>query len=242
MRAGSSEAVRPAPFDAWKSAERVEATLADGWTVVVLPVGPGVYDHALLRHELQAHFTDLSEESRYRRFLAAMPQLSASMLHQLVDTVDDVDHVALFAQAFPSGQRIPASGRPLVGFPIGIGRFIRDPDHPDSADVAVTVIDSWQHRGVGKLLISALAAAAVRRGIDVFVADVLATNPAALALLKYAGDATRTASDGGVIHAQVRLRERATPPLEHSQGPALQRNETQPSAARGPSPLPERPN
>jgi GNAT superfamily N-acetyltransferase len=202
------ETSRPrVPFDAWKSPDRTETTLADGSRIVVLPVGPGVYDHALLRHELQAHFTDLSEESRYRRFLAAMPLLSPSMLHQLVDTVDDVDHVALFAQVIPGGRPAPQSGRPLIGIPIGIGRFIRDPDRPNSADVAVTVIDAWQHNGVGSLIISALARSARRHGIDVFVADVLATNPAALALLKYAGDATRTASEAGVIHAEVKLGE-----------------------------------
>lgn len=187
--------------------------LADGSTIVVLPVGPDVYDHTLLRHELQAHFTDLSEESRYRRFLAAMPKLSPSMLRQLVDNVDDVDHVALFAQVIPRGHGVPRSGPPLVGIPIGIGRFIRDPARPHSADVAVTVIDTWQHRGIGALLISALARSALRRGIDLFVADVLATNSAALALLKHAGEATRSASGSGVIHAEVSLSERV--PLQN---------------------------
>jgi GNAT superfamily N-acetyltransferase len=180
-------------------------TLADGSVVVVLPVGPGVYDHTLLRQELQAHFTDLSEQSRYRRFLSAMPQLSPSMLHRLVDTVDDVDHVALFAQILPPGFK-RSSSRPLVGNPIGIGRFIRDPERPRSADVAVTVLDGWQHRGIGGLLTWALAQAALRRGIDTFVADVFATNTAALGLLEHAGDVSRSPSESGVIHVEVGLR------------------------------------
>ena len=194
-----------AGFNAWASPDRTEMTLDDGSTVVVLPVGPDVYDHTLLRRELQAHFTDLSEESRYRRFLSAMPQLSPSMLHRLVDTVDDVDHVALFAQVLPPGFK-RSSSRPLLGKPVGIGRFIRDPDRPSSADLAVTVLDGWQHRGIGGLLTSALAQAALRRGIDTFAADVFATNTAALGLLKYAGDVDRSPNQAGVIHVEVHLR------------------------------------
>lgn len=202
---GENERSEP-EFDPWASPDVTEAILADGTVVFVLPVGPDSYDHTLLRQELLAHFTDLSEESRHRRFLAAMPQLSPSMLHRLVDTVDDVNHVALFAQALPAGAKHPVTRQPLVGTPVGIARFIRDPKRPRSADVAVTVLDDWQHRGIGKMLTKALAQAALRRGIDTFVGEVLSTNPAALALLDQVGTVTRSPVDAGIIHAEVQLR------------------------------------
>ena len=207
---GTCEPAEP-EFDPWASADRTEAILADGTIIVVLPVGPGVYDHALLRHELLAHFTELSEESRYRRFLAAMPQLSPSMLHRLVDSVDDVNHVALFAQTLPPGAEHPVSRQPLVGTPVGIARFIRDPERPAAAEIAVTVLDDWQHRGIGGMLTRALAQAALRRGIDTFVGDVLSTNAAAFALLGHAGPVTRSPVGAGVVHAEARLRAATSP-------------------------------
>ena len=80
------------------------------------------------------------------------------------------------------------------------------PGAPRSADIAVTVLDGWQQRGIGGLLTRALARAALRRGIDTFVADVFASNTAALGLLKHAGEVIRSPSQAGVIHLEIRLK------------------------------------
>jgi hypothetical protein len=55
---------------------------------------------------------------------------------------------------------------------VGVARFIRDPAHPDTAEVAVVVADSWQRRGLGALL----ARRASDVGISSVTGDILAEN------------------------------------------------------------------
>ena len=81
-------------------------------------------------------FEQLSEASRYRRFFTAKPHLSEQSLAFLT-AIDHHDHEALVAVEPDSGQLL------------GVARFIRDPREPDHAEVAVTVADSWQRRGLG---------------------------------------------------------------------------------------------
>ncbi len=198
-------------FDPWASPDVVQTVLADGTPIVILPVGPDAADHELLREELLAHYPELSDESRHRRFLSAAPELTPSMLARLVDTVDNVDHVVVTAQILDPTAGMHVMHGSLVGLPVGLARCIRDPKRPTTADAAVTVVDAWQHRGIGGLLVWSLARAALRRGITTFVADVLAANEAPLALLRYAGTATRGAVDQGAVHVESALRD--LPPL-----------------------------
>jgi GNAT superfamily N-acetyltransferase len=209
----------PDEFDPWAGPDLVQAVLADGTPIVVLPVGPGEDDHRLLREELLEHFAELSAESRHRRFLTSVPELSPSMLHRLVDTVDNVDHVVVTAQVLDSSASPKPMHGSLVGLPVGLARFIRDPQLPTSADVAVTVVDEWQRRGVGGLLVWSLAQAALRRGVDTFVADVLATNAAPLALLRHAGTVTRSPADQGAVHVVASLHP--APPLRAAKSARL---------------------
>jgi len=74
---------------------------------------------------------------------------------------------------------------------VGIARFIRLKDDPAVAEAAVTVVDHMQRRGLGKLLVSALAQAARERGITRFRAEVLRTNEAMLALLRELDETAR---------------------------------------------------
>ena len=108
-------------------------------------------------------YEQLSETSRYRRFFAAKPHLSEQSLAYFTN-VDHHDHEALIAVAPGSGQLV------------GVTRFIRDPRQPDQAEVAVTVIDSWQRRGLGTVLLRELAQRAAEEGIRHFTAEILADN------------------------------------------------------------------
>src|SRR5262249_33595262 len=58
----------------------------------------------------------------------------------------------------------------------GIARFIRSASDPRSAEVAVTVTDDAQGRGLGRRLVETLAQAARERGIDTFEMRVLGNN------------------------------------------------------------------
>src|SRR5436190_4071687 len=103
----------------------------------------------------------LSEESQRRRFLAPKPRLSSSDLRYLTE-VDGVDHVALIALRADNWNRL-----------VAVGRFVRLPDDPETAEVAITVADPMQGRGVGRQIGLLLADEARERGIKRFSASIL---------------------------------------------------------------------
>jgi GNAT superfamily N-acetyltransferase len=108
-------------------------------------------------------FTQLSEESRRLRFLGPKPTLSTSELRYLT-AVDGHHHLAICAID-------PVSARGVA-----IARFVRDREHPERAEVAVTVADDWQRRGLGKLLLERLSDRARQAGVRRFTALVSAEN------------------------------------------------------------------
>ncbi len=147
-------------------AEYVErALLRDGTPIVLRLLAPE--DRDLLRRG----FERLSPESRYARFLVPKSRLTDEELSYLTD-VDQETHFAIGA--------IREDGD-VDGNPVGLGiaRFIRLPDRPGepvTAEAAIAVIDEVQHKGLGRLLLLRLVAAAIERGIERFRCDVLCSN------------------------------------------------------------------
>lgn len=136
----------------------------------VLKDGTPVTIRAIRREDakaLQDGFSRLSALSRYSRFLSSPAQLSDAALEYLTN-VDFHDHVALIA--FGS---LKPGDRPTG---LGVARFIRLVDEPEVAEAAVTVVDAFQGRGLGKLLVRLLGADALDRGIRLFRAEVLRSN------------------------------------------------------------------
>lgn len=142
---------------------------------------------------LREIFEGLGPRSRVLRFLAPKTRLTSADLRQLT-SVDGRDHVALLAEATADGR------------PIGVARFVRDRDEPHAADVAVTVVDAWQNRGVGTLLSRALAELGLRLGVRRFTLDMLLENEGAARLLhRMEGDVERLAMDRGVAELAITL-------------------------------------
>ena len=110
----------------------------------------------------------LSPESVQRRFLTPKRSFSRAELRYLTE-VDGRDHVALVAED-------PADP---VRRLIAVGRFVRLHDDPETADVAFTVADEWQGRGLGSLLGIHLSHLARNRGIRRFTATMASDNRAA---------------------------------------------------------------
>ncbi len=119
------------------------------------------------RAEIAHGFERLSSSSRYMRFLTPKQFLSDEDLSFLTE-LDGFNHVGLVAM------RLDRDGSEVDG--IGIARFLRLPGEPDVAEPAVTVIDEMQGRGIGSLLLSRLAKAAVERGICRFRSYLLSEN------------------------------------------------------------------
>ncbi len=127
------------------------------------PIEPGD------REALIAGFERLSDESRYRRFFNPQTRLSETDLRYLTE-VDHGDHEAII-------------GFGADGEAIGVARYVRTED-PAVAEVAVTVVDDWQQRGVATELLEELTRRARANGIDRFVALILSDNEAAVELFR----------------------------------------------------------
>lgn len=119
---------------------------------------------------LDALFAGLSMRSRYLRFHSPIPRMTPGMRLALLD-VDGRDRIALVAEADD-------------GTPVGIARMIRDRGSPDEAEIAVTVVDAWHRRGIGRRLVVAVAERAMAVGVRRLSARVLPGNPAALGLFR----------------------------------------------------------
>ncbi len=146
--------------------EKVE--LRDGTKALIREVQPE--DKALLVRG----FAELSEQSRYLRFLTAKHELSEHEVRYLTE-LDGVDHYAVGAVQL--GRRGEERG-------LGVARFVRLASDAEVAEAAVAVVDDMQGKGLGKLLLHRLADAAALRGVKRFRCTVLADNTAMQALLR----------------------------------------------------------
>ncbi|WP_051707333.1 GNAT family N-acetyltransferase [Nocardioides aequoreus] len=124
---------------------------------------------------LQRAFSQLSERSRHQRFMTGTPFLTDARARQLAD-LDHVRHHALLALA---------GGK--SGDVVGVARFIRDDVRPLEADLALTIADAWQRRGLASVLLAMLVARAVASGVRFFVMEMLADNMGMAALVRAAG-------------------------------------------------------
>lgn len=128
----------------------LEFRLRDGTPVALRPIVPADRDRLL------EGFAHLSETSRRLRFLGSVSSLSESQLEYLTST-DGIDHVAWGA--------LDLTAPDAPGF--GVGRWIRLEAHPHIAEFSLTVLDEWQGRGLGQLLLATLAV--IAESLDVRV-------------------------------------------------------------------------
>ncbi len=139
----------------------------------------------------------LSLESRHFRFFNAKSTLSKKEL----EAFTEIDHHTHDAWgAFDASKDGP--------IPIGIARYIRIPDDEKTAEFAITVIDSYQGRGLGSLLLGIIAARACSHGVEKFRSIELAENQPMFNLLKGLG-AHRHHIEGAEIEVEFPLHQNA---------------------------------
>lgn len=158
-----------------------ELTLRDGASVHLRPVVPED------REALQAGLQSLSVASRYRRFMAVRSRFTRRELTWLTE-IDYHDHFAWAA--------VDLSGPAPVG--LGIGRYIRLADERDVAEVAVTIADAHQGRGLGTLLLCLVLHTARAHGVRVIRGHVLASNTPMNEIFLQLG-AQRAGAEGGTV-------------------------------------------
>ena len=163
--------------------------LRDGTEGFVVPLVHA--NREALRHE----YEHLSAKTRFRRFLAPVPELTYSMLDALVNDVDGVDHVALVLLVVTED----GTERPL-----GLARIIRYPHDPTAADLAVTVVDEWQGRGVATALLEVLMRHRPK-GVERIVTVIDPTNHPSLAMLRRLGEVQVSRPASGTQQVVVEL-------------------------------------
>ena len=172
--------------------------LADGSVIEIRAVQPD--DKALLA----AGFERLSSESRRRRFFTMKNGLSNEEMRHLTE-FDGVDHFAIGAMSAAASE-LPAGG-------IGVARFIRSEDDSETAEVSVVIVDEWQCRGVGSLLLEHIIASAAERGVRQIRATALAENIQIRELInRYSDQVTVRVVEPGVVEFKFPVSQPMEPP------------------------------
>ena len=155
-----------------------EVRLRDGSRARIRPVQPED------KMRIQCGMKLLSPESRYLRFFNDAPELGADLLQYLTE-VDQQQHVAWIA-VNPTSPGEPG---------LGIARFIRLPDEPDIAELALTVVDQFQGLGLGAALLNILLVRAEQLNIRILRAVALPENYRVIRWFRGLG-ATSVAKEG----------------------------------------------
>jgi GNAT superfamily N-acetyltransferase len=147
------------------------------------------------REKLVRMISRISPRTIYERFHAPYPDVPRWALAGMLEA-DHEDREALVAMVSDE----------IVGHAM----YVRSQNGRE-AEFAVVVEDGWQSRGVGRILLTELAAKARSRGMDLFTGSVLGANRRALDAFAAVFPGMRyVVSDGAYqIHAPLR-----TPPHE----------------------------
>ncbi|MBK3594365.1 MULTISPECIES: bifunctional acetate--CoA ligase family protein/GNAT family N-acetyltransferase [Streptomyces] len=179
------------PHHAYPDHWEADVVLRDGGTARIRPI---TTDDA----ERLVHFYEqVSDESKYYRFFAPYPRLSAKDVHRFThhDYVDRVGLAVTVGGEFIATvryDRINAQGRPASA-------------PADEAEVAFLVQDAHQGRGVASALLEHIAAVARERGIRRFAAEVLPANNKMIKVFRDAGYTQQRSFEDGSVHLTLDL-------------------------------------
>lgn len=170
----------------------VKVLLRDGSRVCIRAICPDD------KQRLLDAFHHLSGHSVYFRFLGSKRKLSEKELKYLTD-IDYVRHMALVAT-------LPADGDEQM---IGVGRYIKlnSLGSDNRAEIALYVVDEFQERGLGTLLMTHLLPLARANGISEIEADVSGDNRLMLEVIEHSGFRVKRTVSSGVVHVSFSILE-----------------------------------
>ncbi|MFE5583478.1 GNAT family N-acetyltransferase [Kitasatospora sp. NPDC056531] len=169
-----------------------DVLLRDGGTARIRPITPADAGR------LVEFYEQVSDQSKYFRFFAPYPRLSAKDVRRFThhDFVNRVGLAVVVRDHFIATvryDRIDADGRPS--------------DQGTDAEVAFLVQDAHQGRGVASALLEHIAAVAQERGIRRFQAEVLPENRKMVKVFTDAGYTQHRSFADGVVHLEFDLEQ-----------------------------------
>ncbi|WP_137936641.1 bifunctional acetate--CoA ligase family protein/GNAT family N-acetyltransferase [Chitinivorax sp. B] len=164
-----------------------DATARDGTLIHIRTMRP---EDAEMQ---QVFVRNLSEESRYNRFMNTMKQLPDSLLIRLTQ-LDYAREIALIAYVEQDGAEMQ----------IGVARFAANPDG-ESCEFALVVADAWQGKGVGSLLMTQLFDAARDKGLKIMVGEIFAANSNMLKLMDKLGFEIRPHREDSTLRLAIKF-------------------------------------
>jgi len=161
-----------------------EIVIPGGTAALIRPIKPT--DEVLL----QKYFYSLSEETVYNRYFRPVRALNHVTAQGLVN-LDYDKEMALVIVTGPIGrERI-----------VAIGRYCRD-EQGGLAEVAITVHDDYQGRGLARVLQEHLAAYARRKGVQGFWALLFGTNQSMYRLFAKLGPYSQKEIEPGLLRLE----------------------------------------
>ncbi len=147
-------------------------TFKDGKEWTLRPIRPEDAE------QMQAFIRELSDESRYMRFVSMMKELTPKMLtrYTYVDYHRELALVATTMVPNPENRGLP---KEII---IGLAHYLRNADGV-GAEYALVIADNWQGHGLGRKLMSKLLAEAKDQGLEYIEGVVLANNKPMLGLM-----------------------------------------------------------
>ncbi|VCU68521.1 Acetyltransferase Pat [Pigmentiphaga humi] len=175
----------------------------DGSPYIIRPIRPE--DAA----PLQDFTRNLSDQTRYMRFISFMRELSPRTLARYTQ-VDYHRELALVATIWEADPDHAGELREII---IGVARYLLNADGR-SAEYALVIADAWQRRGLGMQLMSALVDAAARQGLAFIEGVVLGANRPMLTLMSRLGFQIEPDADDPTMRRVV------SPPLRADASPS----------------------
>lgn len=179
------------PDHAYPDHWEADVVLRDGGTARIRPITTEDAER------LVSFYEQVSDESKYYRFFAPYPRLSAKDVHRFThhDYVDRVGLAVTVGGEFIATvryDRINSQGRPASA-------------PADEAEVAFLVQDAHQGRGVASALLEHIAEVARERGIRRFAAEVLPANNKMIKVFRDAGYTQKRSFEDGSVHLTLDL-------------------------------------